>query len=105
MTTRTTLEAALNIYRAGSLARARANNFGITKAEYAQHQKQWNWAMRVLHRKPCGARRRRDGKPCRALREPGRKRCKWHGGLSTGPKSPEGKARALANLRQNQNKQ
>lgn len=100
MTTRSTLEAAMDIYRTGSLVRARANNFGMTKAEFKQHQKQWDWAMRVLQRQPCGARRRRDGKPCRALNEPGRKRCKWHGGLSTGPKSAIGKVRSLANLRQ-----
>jgi len=28
-------------------------------------------------------------------------RCKFHGGMSTGPKTSEGRARALANLRQN----
>ena len=28
-------------------------------------------------------------------------RCKLHGGMSTGPKTAEGKARALANLKQN----
>jgi hypothetical protein len=49
-------------------------------------------------RVPCGARRRRDGLPCQALSAPGRRRCKWHGGLSTGPRSPEGRSRALANL-------
>lgn len=49
-------------------------------------------------RVPCGAKRRRDGQPCQALSVPGKRRCKWHGGHSTGPKTPEGKARALANL-------
>lgn len=48
----------------------------------------------------CGARRHRDGQPCRAKPEPGKARCRFHGGRSTGPRSPEGKARALANLRQ-----
>lgn len=52
-------------------------------------------------RVPCGARRRRDGQPCEALSVPGKRRCKWHGGCSTGPRTSEGKARALANLRQN----
>lgn len=51
-------------------------------------------------RVPCLAKRRRDGRPCQALSVPGNRRCKWHGGCSTGPKTPEGKARALANLRQ-----
>ena len=48
----------------------------------------------------CGARRHRDGQPCQAKSEPGKKRCRFHGGRSTGPRTPEGKARALANLRQ-----
>ena len=29
-------------------------------------------------------------------------RCRFHGGMSTGPKTSEGRGRALANLRQNQ---
>jgi hypothetical protein len=37
-------------------------------------------------RVPCGARRRRDGLPCQALSVPGKARCKWHGGCSTGPR-------------------
>jgi hypothetical protein len=52
----------------------------------------------------CGARRRRDGQPGEALSVPGKRRCKWHGGCSTGPRTAEGKARALANLRQNARK-
>ncbi len=35
----------------------------------------------------CGAKRRRDGQPCQGLSVPGRRRCKWHGGASTGPKN------------------
>ena len=46
----------------------------------------------------CGAKRRRDGQPCEALSVPGKRRCKWHGGCSTGPRTPEGRARALARL-------
>lgn len=53
-------------------------------------------ALRV----PCGARRRRDGLPCEALSVPGRQRCKWHGGASTGPKTHEGLMRSLSNLQQ-----
>lgn len=55
--------------------------------------------LRKWERVPCGAKRRRDGQPCQALSVPGKHRCKWHGGCSTGPKTPEGKARGLANLR------
>ncbi|MEM8608402.1 MAG: HGGxSTG domain-containing protein [Myxococcota bacterium] len=49
----------------------------------------------------CGA-KTRQGTPCQAPvvwikgeRKP-KKRCRLHGGLSTGPKTPEGKARAAA---------
>ena len=54
----------------------------------------------------CGARTRK-GAPCRAPAvwdkendRPLNGRCRMHGGLSTGPKTLEGKLRALANLRQ-----
>ena len=43
-------------------------------------------------RVPCGATTRK-GQPCRLKSEPGRRRCKFHGGRSTGPKTPEGRAR------------
>lgn len=42
----------------------------------------------------------RSGHPCRSKPCPGNTRCKWHGGMSTGPKSTKGKARSLLNLRQ-----
>jgi hypothetical protein len=47
----------------------------------------------------CGAWARSSGKPCiaKALKNG---RCRFHGGLSTGPKTPEGKARCTANLPQ-----
>lgn len=41
---------------------------------------------------PCGATTRK-GLPCRLKSEPGRRRCKFHGGRSTGPRTPEGRAR------------
>ena len=40
----------------------------------------------------CNARTRK-GTPCRCLSEPGKARCKFHGGMSTGARTPEGKAR------------
>jgi len=55
--------------------------------------------LQPQQRVPCLAKRRRDGQPCQALSVPGKRRCKWHGGCSTGPKTPEGKAKSLANLR------
>ena len=45
----------------------------------------------------CGA-KTKVGHPCRAMKVAGRKRCKWHGGLSTGPRTAEGKARCARNL-------
>lgn len=44
----------------------------------------------------CNAKTRR-GARCRALALPSG-RCRWHGGMSTGPKTPEGKRRVTANL-------
>ena len=38
----------------------------------------------------------RSGKPCQKHPIVGRTRCRLHGGLSTGPKTPEGKARIVA---------
>ena len=42
--------------------------------------------------------RTRGGTPCLALGDGAGGRCKNHGGMSTGPTSPEGKARAKAAL-------
>jgi hypothetical protein len=40
----------------------------------------------------CGA-RNRQGKPCAVRVEPGKRRCRFHGGLSTGPKTAAGRER------------
>jgi hypothetical protein len=72
------------------------------------------WRKRV-RRRPAPPRRRRDmprcgayarstGQPCKA-KALANGRCKNHGGMSTGPRTPEGKARALANLKQFKNRQ
>lgn len=47
----------------------------------------------------------RKGTPCKIRREVfacknGNYRCRFHGGLSTGPRTPEGKARALKALQE-----
>ena len=47
----------------------------------------------------CGAFARSTGEPCKR-KALANGRCKNHGGMSTGPKTQEGKARALANLKQ-----
>lgn len=48
----------------------------------------------------CGAKRKRDGKPCRHKLVDGSKRCKFHGGLSTGPRTLDGMRKALSCLPQ-----
>jgi hypothetical protein len=40
----------------------------------------------------CGA-RKRNGEPCMGRGKGAGGRCKWHGGKSTGPRTPEGRAR------------
>lgn len=62
---------------------------------------------RKRDRPKCGARTRAGGK-CQAPavwdkknNKPRNGRCRLHGGLSTGPKTPEGKARSLAQLKRN----
>ena len=45
----------------------------------------------------CGA-RTRQGTACKCKKLPGKNRCKFHGGLSTGPRTEEGKIRAAENL-------
>ena len=67
------------------------------------------WLQRMRYKPPppkprrakvqCGAHARSTGKPCRA-KALANGRCKNHGGMSTGPRTLEGKARALANLKQ-----
>lgn len=70
----------------------------------------WMWRYRVgnslcgrkvVRGEKCGAKTRK-GTPCQAPAMTNG-RCKLHGGLSTGAKTPEGKARALANLKQYRN--
>ncbi len=53
-------------------------------------------ARSVLPYLRCGAKTRR-GTPCQCKPIEGKRRCKLHGGKSTGPRTPEGRAR-LAHL-------
>lgn len=77
-------------------AYARANDSGgWIERQLATYQA----ARRVI----CGA-KTQSGRPCRGKSLPGKRRCKWHGGCSTGPKSDGGKLRSLANLKQNRPK-
>lgn len=75
---------------------ARASDFGVRLDRVlAGVQARSKVTKRVI----CGARTQSD-RPCRGKSLPGKQRCKWHGGKSTGPKSAEGRAKALRNLRQ-----
>jgi len=53
------------------------------------------WNEHKCDRPKCGARTRVGGS-CKAPAARGKARCRMHGGLSTGPKTAEGKARTLA---------
>mgnify|MGYP003651844365 CR=1 FL=1 len=82
------------------------------KAHYREHQQvaaQWRavgYARACMVSGPpfpeecrgmrCGA-RTRAGTPCKNLSIEGNGRCKFHGGLSTGPRTPEGKRRSAHN--------
>lgn len=68
-----------------------------------------NWITLKRFRPKCGA-KTRTGLPCKAPvvwdkehDKPRNGRCRMHGGLSTGARTPEGKRRSLANLKQYQN--
>jgi hypothetical protein len=53
----------------------------------------------------CGARAKSTGQPCRCkMLNPKNGRCHYHGGPSTGPRTPEGKAKSALNLPQNRKK-
>lgn len=45
----------------------------------------------------CGARGKRTGQPCPHTGLFANGRCRWHGGLSTGPKTAAGKTRSAMN--------
>jgi hypothetical protein len=58
---------------------------------------------RVLRGEICGAWSRQYQRPCRGIPLPPSGRCRMHGAFA-GPKTPEGKRRALMNLRQYRDK-
>jgi hypothetical protein len=73
---------------------------GSTQSEY----RQWKPTKRLrrimaIDWKTCDA-KTRTGKPCKRRPISGRRRCRNHGGLSTGPKTPEGRERIAQANRQ-----
>jgi transcriptional regulator with XRE-family HTH domain len=81
---------------------APARGWGITdyqqewidrQAQREQQRLKQREQRRVANmRVQCGAKTRK-GHPCKLMSEAGRKRCKFHGGMSTGPRTTQGKAR------------
>jgi hypothetical protein len=69
--------------------RARGNLGGATTHPH--------WRQPKRERPRCGAKTRK-GTPCQRLPIDGKKRCRNHGGLSTGAKTAKGKACVTANL-------
>ena len=65
-------------------------------------------AARHKYRLQCQTINKQNKLPCKASgirMKNGNIRCRIHGGWSTGPKTPEGKAKALLNLKQNNDKE
>ena len=63
-------------------------------------------AARHKYRLQCQTINKQNKLPCKAsgiLMKDGKIRCRIHGGLSKGPTSPEGRAKALLNLKQYRN--
>lgn len=57
-------------------------------------------AVKLGLARTCGAHARTTGQPCKAKMLLRGGRCKFHGGMSTGPKTREGQKRALDALLQ-----
>ena len=70
--------------------------WGFTDYEQIRLDKECARASKMLAQREarrqvrCNAKTRK-GTPCKVLSEPGKRRCKFHGGLSTGPKTVEGR--------------
>ena len=70
----------------------------LTAEEIKAVRKAIRIKRKIAAGKTCGARTRK-GTPCVALGSGRGGRCRNHGGMSTGPKTPEGRARSLAAAR------
>ena len=67
---------------------------GVLFAAYLARRKKREAQRLACHRVICGAKTRKGGQ-CRNKSEPGKRRCKFHGGKSTGAKTTEGLARIV----------
>lgn len=79
--------------------RARETAFMAQVAAWQARDAQRREAQRAKLQVRCNARTRK-GTPCRCKSEPGKKRCKFHGGMSTGARTPEGLERIREAQRQ-----
>jgi hypothetical protein len=72
----------------------------LKRIEQRRLAEQWedDKVQRVTLRERCGARTRQGGQ-CQAKVVKGKNRCRLHGGLSTGPKTAQGKARIIKSNR------
>jgi hypothetical protein len=101
---------AIEAREAPRLARARAEREARRAAQQAEREQQeWEAGLYQLagelelqkqkeqrhvdRHKRCGGKTRKDGTPCQSVAIRPNGRCKWHGALSTGPKTEEGKQR------------
>ncbi len=87
-------EARFDALRAAMEAQAQA-----ALARWRERQAERLAKQAATRRVICGAKTRK-GSPCRNESEPGKRRCKFHGGRSTGARSPEGRARIAEAQRQ-----
>jgi hypothetical protein len=84
-------------WRAYDRARDELLARGVPSDLIGQHLPRIDWGVFAPLR--CGARTKGTGAPCKLTTIEAGGRCKFHGGLSTGPKTPEGRARAAQNGR------
>ena len=90
---------------ASLLARAERTLAAVNRRRAAREVSAARSSVAPVARPQCGA-RCRDGHPCAAsavwcaaTRRPRNGRCRMHGGLSTGPRTPDGRARVAAATR------
>ncbi|TKR34135.1 hypothetical protein FCE95_07680 [Luteimonas gilva] len=76
---------------------ARTKLVAMLEKLWGQETKRRGRKKRAKERVICGA-KMGFGVLCRLKSEPGKKRCRYHGGRSTGPRTEAGKARSAANL-------
>ena len=84
--------AALGLPPEPPVRRNRRPNFGYFCAPTRARNRHLQKPLQITYGYRCGAKTRK-GTKCRAKPVPGNRRCKFHGGMSTGPKTAEGRAR------------